>query len=162
MRHVVIGGHQAYIHRFMGPRILRLVRPRAVHVMRARFACNEIINSLCENNVVNKLCCLFFMQLGHPWELFPFVSFRYSSWKEYLKAMRQDGIDGDHMILVAVANYYKTCICVLNTQSQKTIIRPKCVVDNSKMLVLGHVPELHYVSLRPEQGNPFFVCGHRC
>ena len=102
------------------------------------------------------------MQLGGPSELFPFVSDRYSSWEEYLKEMRQDGIWGDHMILVAVANKYKTCIRVLNTHSRETKIPPQPGVDNSEMLVLGHVQEHHYVSLRPNQGNALFVCGHRC
>ena len=102
------------------------------------------------------------MQLGGPSDLFPFVSHRYSSWEEYLKGMRQDGIWGDHMILVAAANLYRTCIRVLNTQSRETKITPRCVVHNSEMLVLGHVQELHYVSLRPKQGNALFGCGHRC
>ena len=102
------------------------------------------------------------MQLGGPSELFHFISHRYPSWKGYLKGMRQDGTWGDHMMLVAVANKFKTCIRVLNTKSEEIKITPECVVDNSKMLVLGHVQELHYVSLRPKQGNALFVCGHRC
>lgn len=102
------------------------------------------------------------MQLDGPSELFFFVSDRYSSWEEYLKRMRQDGTWGDHLILVAVANKYKTCIRVLNTQSKETTIYPQCVDDNSNMLVLGHVQELHYVSLWPKQGNALFVCGHGC
>lgn len=102
------------------------------------------------------------MQLGGPSELLPFVSDRYFSWEDYLKDMRQCGTDGDHMILVAVANKYKCYIRVLNTQSRETKIHPQCAVDDSKTLVLGHVPELHYVSLRPKQGNALFVCGHRC
>ena len=112
--------------------------------------------------LLTKLCCLFFMQLGGPSELFLFVSDRYSSWEEYLKRMRQDGTWGDHLILVAVANLYKTCIRVLDTQSRETEIPPRYVGDNSEMLVLGHVQELHYVSLRPKEGNALFVCGHRC
>ena len=102
------------------------------------------------------------MQLGGPSDLYPFVSDRYISWEEYLKHMRQCGTDGNHMILAAAANIYKCYIRVLNTQSQEIEIPPQCAVDDSKTLVLGHVPELHYVSIRPKQGNALFVCGHRC
>ena len=69
--------------------------------------------------------------------------------------MEQDGAWGDHVILCAAANYFKTCIRVVSSlsHSNDVIITPHCPVDESKPLVLGHIHEMHYVSLQPVQGN---------
>ena len=69
--------------------------------------------------------------------------------------MEQDGTWGDHVILCAAANCYETCIHVVSSlpNGNDVIIRPHCPVDKSKPLVLGHVHEVHYVSLQPIQGK---------
>ena len=69
--------------------------------------------------------------------------------------MEQDGAWGDHVILCAAANYFETCIRVVSSlsHSNDAIITPHCPVDESKPLVLGHIHEMHYVSLQPVQGN---------
>ena len=69
--------------------------------------------------------------------------------------MEQDGAWGDHVILCAAANYFETCIRVVSSlsHSNDVIITPHCPVDESKPLVLGHIHEMHYVSLQPVQGN---------
>ena len=69
--------------------------------------------------------------------------------------MEQDGAWGDHVILCAAANYFETCIRVVSSLSHNNdvIITPHCPVDESKPLVLGHIHEMHYVSLQPVQGN---------
>lgn len=67
--------------------------------------------------------------------------------------MKQDGIWGDNLMLKAAADHYQTTICVISSESRKhdyTISPEKD--SNSKHLVLGHVCELHYVSLRPTPG----------
>ena len=65
--------------------------------------------------------------------------------------MQQDGTWGDHVILYAAANCYETCIDVISSLPHHgdLTIRPDCPVDSTKPLVLGHVHELHYVSLQP-------------
>lgn len=88
------------------------------------------------------------MEQGGP-ELYPFVSVEYSSWEEFLKWIRQDGTWGDQWTLQAAADYYKTRILVINSESQETMIMPRCGLNYGKTLVLGHVTELHYVSLQP-------------
>ena len=69
--------------------------------------------------------------------------------------MEQDGIWGDQMILYATANCYKTYIDVISSQSnhRDRTFRPDGHVISTKPLVVGHVHEVHYVSLQPKQGE---------
>ena len=69
-----------------------------------------------------------------------------------LTYMEQDGAWGDHLILCAAANCFKTCIHVVSS-IHEVDIRPHGAVDESKPLVLGHIHEVHYVSLQPIQGK---------
>ena len=87
-------------------------------------------------------------------DLFCFVD-GYQSWDDYLSKMEQGGTWGDHVILRAAANCYETCIHVVSSlpHGNDVIIRPDCHVVNRKPLVLGHVHEIHYVSLLPIQGK---------
>ncbi|XP_022804748.1 uncharacterized protein LOC111341968, partial [Stylophora pistillata] len=80
--------------------------------------------------------------------LFNFVH-GHQSWDDYLTYMEQGGAWGDHVILCAAANCYKTCIHVVSSLSavHDVILRPQCPVDKSRTLVLGHIHEVHYVSL---------------
>ena len=69
--------------------------------------------------------------------------------------MKADGTWGDHVILHGAANRFDTCIHVISSQrdSRDVIIHPQCEDADRKRLVLGHVCELHYVSLIPRKGN---------
>ena len=69
--------------------------------------------------------------------------------------MEQDGTWGDHVILYGAANCYKTYIHVISSQSNHhdLTIRPDGHVMSTNPLVLGHVHEVHYISLRPKQGE---------
>ena len=91
-------------------------------------------------------------------DLFDFVH-GHQTWTGYLAHMEQDGAWGDHMILCAAANYFETCICVVSSlsHSNDVIITPHCPVDKSKPLVLGHIHEVHYVSLQPMQGSAHYI-----
>jgi len=93
-------------------------------------------------------------------DLFNFIN-GYLSWADYLTAMEQDGTWGDHVILHAVANCFETYIDVISSQSDYSdvAIRPDCHVTSTYPLVLGHIHEVHYVSLRPKQGE---ACGVAC
>lgn len=96
------------------------------------------------------------MEQSGPKLIYPFVSDEYPTSKEFLRRIRIDGTWGGEWTLQAAADIYKTCILVVNSESQENTISPKCGPDNSKtLLVLGHVPELHYVSFQPKgrQGN---------
>ena len=63
--------------------------------------------------------------------------------------MERDGSWGDHIILLAAANLFETCIRVVSSQSHDddVVITPNYSTDDRNPLVLGHVFELHYVSL---------------
>ncbi|XP_022806302.1 G-protein coupled receptor GRL101-like, partial [Stylophora pistillata] len=91
-------------------------------------------------------------KLPNGTNLFHFVH-GHQSWADYLTYMEQDGAWGDHVILCAAANCYKTCIRVVSSlnASHDVILRPQCPVDKGRTLVLGHVPEAHYVSLYSTQ-----------
>ena len=77
----------------------------------------------------------------------------YETWADYLTYMKQDGAWGDHVILCAAANCFKTCIHVVSSLHNDVVIRPHCLVDEGKPLVLGHIHEVHYVSLQPLDGK---------
>ncbi len=94
-------------------------------------------------------------------DLFNFVH-GYQTWADYLTNMEQDGTWGDHMILYAAANCFQTCIHVISSLPHHgdLTISPERPIDNANPLVLGHVHELHYVSLEPKQGKAqYFTLG---
>ena len=78
--------------------------------------------------------------------------------------MEQDGVWGDHVILCAAANYFQTCIRVVSSLSlsNDVIITPHCPFDESKPFVLGHIHEVHYVSLQPVQGTAHYIISIEC
>ena len=72
--------------------------------------------------------------------------------------MEKDGEWGDHSMLQAAADLYKTTIYVINSESKDydvTIDPGRGENRSGKHLVLGHVWQLHYVSLRPVPGEAF-------
>lgn len=78
----------------------------------------------------------------------------YESSSDYLQKMRKDGTWGDHLILQAAADCYKRPIKVISSvphSEEPLIIKPVSISDEDNVdpLVLGHVPEVHYVSLLP-------------
>ena len=93
--------------------------------------------------------CIFLLQQDGT-ELFQFVD-GYSSWDAYLTSMMADGTWGDHVILHAVANCFDTCIHVISSlpHHRDVIINPQRNAAGRDRLVLGHLHELHYVSLIP-------------
>ena len=87
--------------------------------------------------------------------LFNFV-YGYPSWADYLTSMGKDGTWGDHVILYAAANCYETNIRVISLLRDypDVIIAPRYLVRSlTKPLVLGHIQELHYVSLQAQKGK---------
>lgn len=79
------------------------------------------------------------------------------SWSEYLEDMAKEGTWGDNMTLYAVANCYGVRIRVISSLSRAhdRIIRPgpQCAVSSNTELVVGHIDEFHYFSLRPNYGK---------
>ena len=69
-----------------------------------------------------------------------------------------DGTWGDHVILHGAANCFQTCIHVISSLQHRhdVMICPEYDVTGSNRLVLGHVHELHYVSLIPHKGGKDF------
>ena len=64
--------------------------------------------------------------------------------------MAQDGKWGDHVILYAAANCYKCDIRVISSvPSHDCTVSPDPPISDAAQLVLGHVVEVHYVSLKP-------------
>ena len=67
--------------------------------------------------------------------------------------MKADGTWGDHVILHGAANCFNTCIHVISSQPEYSdvIINPQREDVDRERLVLGHLCELHYVSLIPRK-----------
>ena len=88
-------------------------------------------------------------------DLFHFVD-GYSSWNAYayLTSMKENGTWGDHVILFGAANCFETCIYVISSlpHHHDVMICAEYDVTGSNRLVLGHVHELHCVSLTPHKG----------
>ncbi|PFX12405.1 Protein NLRC3 [Stylophora pistillata] len=92
-----------------------------------------------------------FPKLPDETELFNFVH-GYPSWSDYLRSMEKDGTLGDHVILYAAANFYKTCIRVISSLGYDFMITPNYPsVIKPYPLVAGHIHEEHFVSLRLKQ-----------
>ena len=102
------------------------------------------------------LFILFFSQPDGT-HLFNFTNHNeYHSWTAYLEKMEEDGTWGDHVILVAAANRFNTPIRVISSLPghEDIIINPETpVCVGADTFVLGHVHEVHYVSLVPSLGK---------
>mgnify|MGYP000603929201 FL=1 len=78
----------------------------------------------------------------------------FPSWTEYLGKMAQDGTCGENVILFAATNYYKCDIRVISSfPNHDCTIKPVQPISDAVQLVLGHVVEEHYVSLRPSMSG---------
>lgn len=88
----------------------------------------------------------------------PSTSYGFPSWLKYFENMRKDGIDGDEVVLVGAANHFQLPIRIIDSRSNESVIQPEdfAVIDPIE-LVVGHVPEIHYVSLRSRHGKVFFL-----
>ena len=70
--------------------------------------------------------------------------------------MAKDGTWGDHVVLLAAANYFQTPIRIISSLDREIVVHPEQSVADPTPLVLGHIHEFHYVSLHPRQGKTFF------
>ena len=80
----------------------------------------------------------------------------YPSWHEYLESMAKDGTWGDHVVLFTAANHFQTPIRIISSLNHEIVVQPDHALADTNPLVLGHIHELHYVSLQPRQGKTFF------
>ena len=71
--------------------------------------------------------------------------------------MAKDGTWGDHVVLLAAADYFQTPIRIISSLDREIVVHPEHAVADSTPLVLGHIHEFHYVSLQPRQGRTFFL-----
>ena len=70
--------------------------------------------------------------------------------------MAKDGTWGDHVVLFAAANHFQTPIRIISSLDHEIVVQPDHALANTNPLVLGHIHELHYVSLQPRQGKTPF------
>ena len=137
------------------PHIKLLIPPPPPRVCGGESWLHSFLN---KNSLRNERCGLFsnynvFLLQPDGTDLFHFVD-GYSSWNAYLTTMMADGTWGDHVILHGAANCFETCVHVISSlpHHHDVIICPEYDVTGSNRLVLGHVYELHYVSLIPLEG----------
>ena len=106
------------------------------------------------------LCHQLFLSQPDGTHLPDFVEGGCERWGNYLQDMEKMGTWGDHLVLVAAANLFNMRIRVISTRPDhnRTIYPAHDTGDgNDSCLVLGHIPELHYVSLRASPGKPVGV-----
>lgn len=79
----------------------------------------------------------------------------YPSWDAYLTDMVDDHTWGDHVILNGAANCFKICVHVISSlgRDHDRMICEEFDDAGRNRLVLGHVDQLHYVSLIPHKGG---------
>ena len=77
----------------------------------------------------------------------------YPSWREYLQSMAKEGTWGDHVVLFAAANHFHTAIRIISSLDREIVVHPEHAVADAAPLVLGHIYQLHYVSLQPRTGT---------
>ena len=70
--------------------------------------------------------------------------------------MAKDGTWGDHVVLFAAANHFHTSIRIISSLNHEILVQPDHALAYTTPFVLGHIHELHYVSLQPRQGKTFF------
>ena len=70
--------------------------------------------------------------------------------------MAKDGTWGDHVVLFAAANHFQTPIRIISSLDHEIVVQPDHEIANTSPLVLGHIHELHFVSLQPRPGKTFF------
>ena len=67
--------------------------------------------------------------------------------------MAKDSTWGDHLVLFAAANHFETAIRIISSLDREICVHPEHAVADPTPLVLGHIHELHYVSLQPRKGT---------
>ena len=67
--------------------------------------------------------------------------------------MAKDGTWGDHLVLLAAANYFQSPIRIISSLDREIVVQPDSAVADTYPLVPGHIHEFHYVSLQPKQGK---------
>ena len=104
------------------------------------------------HSVVFLVTTAFFLLQPDVRDLFHFVD-GYSSWYAYLTNMVAVSIWGDQVVLCGAEtlNFFETRIHVISSlpHHHDVMICPEYDVTGSNRLELGHVHELHYVSLIP-------------
>ena len=74
----------------------------------------------------------------------------HSSYEQYLQYLQQDGSWGDNVVFWAAANLYHMSIWVVSSAPNSDPIIIESVSGISLFDIhLGHISELHYVTLRP-------------
>lgn len=90
----------------------------------------------------------------HP-ELFV-ESVSENSWKVYLQRMRTPGTWCDHIIIQAVANQLHSVIHIIESRlscPEGSTITPSGGQEITKVLFVGYIEDLHYVSTEPHYTN---------
>ena len=70
--------------------------------------------------------------------------------------MAKDSTWGNHVVLFPAANHFQTPIRIISSLDREILVQPDHALAGTNPLVLGHIHELHYVSLQPSEGKTFF------
>ena len=88
------------------------------------------------------------LKIGESDELHHF-NYEYEEWDEFCDYMNENGVWGDHITLIALANYFKLRIKVISEVADPTIILPENKKFDRKIFLYHHVSGRHYLSILP-------------
>ncbi len=87
---------------------------------------------------------------AHPEYYIEFSS--HESWLDYLRMMSKLGSWCDHITIQAVADVFNCTIDITESAfgfDETTLIRPRAVQPQTRLIHIGHLDEMHYVSTIP-------------
>ena len=70
--------------------------------------------------------------------------------EEYVRQVSMDGVWGDHIDIHAFANALNVKVVVVESseQNEVTIVSPDCPNEDTGLIVIGHIGQFHFVSVR--------------
>ena len=72
-----------------------------------------------------------------------------TSWSQYLSSMAMQGTWPNHVIIQAVADALNLKIYIIESNQnfrEMTLVEPSNVIQNPRLIYIGHIGEMHYVS----------------
>jgi hypothetical protein len=88
------------------------------------------------------------LKIGESDELHHF-NYEFEEWDDFCDYMNENGIWGDHITLIALANQFSLRIKVISETADPVIVLPESKKFNQKIFLYHHVSGRHYMSILP-------------
>eukprot|EP01080_Neovahlkampfia_damariscottae_P012606 gene12606-6426_t len=88
------------------------------------------------------------LKIGESDELHHF-NYEFEEWDEFCDFMNENGVWGDHITLIALANHFNLRIKVISEVADPVIVLPENKKFERKVFLYHHVSGRHYMSILP-------------